>query len=198
MKKFFIILYFIVCTAIIAYGTTIIILVRTNRNYLGDQLLWSIKSDDKVYTYLQERTGSIRESDRTKLRNDVAKEIDIHCYIYEERPRLKKNVLGYTVFPIRKIVIKSSQSLSDYLATVTHEFIHLKYYTLNERWTEFESFKLLYESDNPDLHQAGINLGFDYIRKYTEGDVLYGRSPLSEYDISYYVYNYLGGKLCLE
>ena len=195
MKKFFIILYFIVCTAIIAYGTTVITLVKTNRNYLGDQLLWSIKSDDKVYTYLQERTGSIRESDRTKLRNYVAKEIDIRCYIYEERTQLRNNVLGYTVFPIRKIVIKSSQPLSDYLATVTHEFIHLKYYTLNERWTEFESFKLLYESENPDLHQA-VNLGFDYIRRYTEGDVLYDRSPLPEYDISYYVYTYLDAKLC--
>ncbi len=68
-----------------------------------------------------------------------------------------------------------------YLHTLAHEYIHVSNFTINERYTEFTSFKVLYESDNPYLKRAGI-----YIALIS----LQAEEDYKEYNCSSYIINY--------
>lgn len=62
---------------------------------------------------------------------------------------------GLAVIPLRYCFINKYQTGWQLLETLTHEFVHLKYWAVNETFTQFMTFKLLYESDNEILHNKG-------------------------------------------
>lgn len=80
--------------------------------------------------------------------------------------RLDKNLNGWEV-----------------LATLTHELCHIKYYTINETFTEYMSFVELYESDNDILKNRANWLIYEHctlqIYKHTK------------YDCGWYILEYL-------
>lgn len=82
---------------------------------------------------------------------------------------LYPEALGVTYLSIRAIIIKDNLSRDSYLITLTHEFIHLKYFVANETFTHFMTFKLLWESDNEYLHYLGAKLGKDILNHYYPG-----------------------------
>lgn len=77
--------------------------------------------------------------------------------------------------------IEDDLYLNDYFIVLTHEYIHISKALGDERATHFETFKLLYESNNNILKQCAIQLAID---------ILYDRYP-QEYDCSYYIIDYL-------
>ena len=64
----------------------------------------------------------------------------------------------------------------------THEIFHHTFYTANERYVEFETFKFLFNNENRFLRYSALRWlkGIDAAQK--------------DYDIRYYAYNYLKEK----
>lgn len=184
---------FIILISLLSYALYVNIKVRTNKSILPEQTMQTIDLYDNVYQYLLENSStSYNETDYTNLRYKIKDELGIKVAFYKEKSKIDQGrVWGYTNFGIRLIVIQSNLGTTDYITTVTHEYTHLKYYALNELWTNFETFKFLYNSKDKDLHQAGINFALSYLTPYVKDSPNYGNYKQREYDISYYAYNYI-------
>jgi hypothetical protein len=112
---------------------------------------------------------------KTKIEQDL----NLKCYLYKEK-RISK--LGDSNCYFRTIRIDTRVTGYTYCETFAHETMHLKYYTANERFVCYETFKYLYESE--ELHNVGVWYGL----KQLNGDCS------GEYDISGLVVNYLTNK----
>lgn len=192
-SKILITFLFIILITLLSYAIYVNIRVRTNKSTLPEQVMQTIDSQDTIYQYLLENSSiCYTETDHTKLRNKIKNELGIKAAFYKEKPKIDQGrVWGYTNFGIRLIVIQSNLGTTDYITTVVHEYTHLKYYALNELWTNFETFKFLYNSNDKDLHQAGINFALSYLKAYVKDTPNYQDYRQREYDISYYAYNYI-------
>ena len=192
-SKIVIISLFIILISLLSYALYVNIKVRTNKSILPIQTMQTIDLHDDVYEYLLENSSFYyNETDHTKLRDKIKDELGIKATFYKEKSKIDHGrVWGYTNFGIRLIVIQSNLGTTDYITTVAHEYTHLKYYALNELWTNFETFKFLYNSKDKDLHQAGINFALSYLNPYVKDSSNYGNYKQREYDISYYAYNYI-------
>lgn len=72
----------------------------------------------------------------------------------------------------KDIIIKNNISYEFFVFSLTHEIIHLKYFTLNERFVNYNAFKVLYESNNEyfknvALYFANRDLNGDFTREYS-------------------------------
>ena len=93
--------------------------------------------------------------------------------------KLADNVLGNTNIFTRKINIRETLDPFYQLGVIVHEMVHIKYYTANERFTEFKTFQLMYESNNEIVHNVGIWYGQNICDNYS-----------GEYDCSYFIVDY--------
>lgn len=94
-----------------------------------------------------------------------------------------KGALGLSHIITKTAYIKNGQSGWQLLETITHELVHLKYFSVNETYTQFMTFKLLYESDNEILHNKGKEIAIDQCENYAHFN--------TNYDCSWYIVNYL-------
>ena len=97
------------------------------------------------------------------------------------RKNLDTTTLGYCVFFMRLIVVDDIMSLENYVLTLTHELVHLTYFTRNERWVSFMTFKTLYESEYGYFEQIAL--------AYADAQVNH-QYPY-EYDCGGYIEEYL-------
>lgn len=97
--------------------------------------------------------------------------------------KIRNNTLGVSTIPLRTAYIKKGQSGWELLEVITHELVHLKYWSINETFTQFMTFKLLYESDNEILHNKGKEIAIAQCTNYE----FFG----TDYDCSWYILNYL-------
>ena len=95
---------------------------------------------------------------------------------------LGDTTLGNVNIFTRRVKIKKDLDPFYQLGVLVHELVHIKYYTTNERFTEFTAFRLMYESENEIIHNAGIY--------YVERALFH----TNEYDISWYVVDYFQKK----
>lgn len=93
----------------------------------------------------------------------------------------KGSVLGDCSIIEKNIRIDKNLSLYNYTFTLVHELVHLKYHTKNERFCEFQAFKMLFESGDEFL----VNVARKYANYSLSG------ASLKEYDCSGYIENYL-------
>ena len=70
---------------------------------------------------------------------------------------------GCCVVPFRKILIDDDLIGFSYIITLTHEILHYREYCSNDRYIEFMTFKVLFESNDPYLVKAGIIHGYSCI-----------------------------------
>ena len=101
------------------------------------------------------RNSNYTES-RQEMRALLEAEMDFHLYIYHEAS--VKNG-GYSVSIIRLIVMDKAIDIEQYCIVLCHEMCHIKYFTGNEIYTQFMTFKTLYESENPTLRRVGTWFG---------------------------------------
>lgn len=80
------------------------------------------------------------------------------------------------------IEINPYMTVETFTWVYAHEILHHKFFTQNELFVEFETFKFLYESDNPFYRHSAVcelmNMG----------------PHNKDYDVRYYIYNYLEQK----
>lgn len=95
---------------------------------------------------------------------------------------LSKQVDGISYIPLKLIVLDQDLTCEEFALTLTHELVHITYFTSNERFTSFKAFQILYESENEyfkNIALAYANLDFN------------GLMP-KEYSCAGYIEEYLG------
>lgn len=79
---------------------------------------------------------------------------------------------GDAFINLRLIMIHTKLTLSSYCYVLAHELLHIKTFTKNERYIDFQTFKYLYYNEDPGLHQTGADLALYHIYKYKDAEYL--------------------------
>lgn len=104
-----------------------------------------------------------------------------HLYFESELGEAKCGVSS----PFTRVVIVDKDiDVATYIIAYTHELIHVKYQTVNERYTAYKTFLVLYESGNKTLKQVAM---------YYAKEQLNGQFEGTDYDCSWYIDKYLKG-----
>jgi len=85
-----------------------------------------------------------------------------------------------TLIPFdNRVFLNETQSNNNLVWTYTHEILHKKLYSANERFVEFETFKFLYESGNEYFQDIAL----------WRASIMWKNDK--EYDCTYYIVQYL-------
>lgn len=125
--------------------------------------------------------------DKVGSNNTVRDQISNYFKInhsYKEVDNLSGLTLGYSNILFKKVFILSHLEKDVYGIVLTHELMHIKYFTADERYVNFMTFKNLYESNNDTL----VELGKQQMKL-----VLEGFYP-ERYNCSDDIYNYFKNK----
>lgn len=117
--------------------------------------------------------------DKEYIKREVNKLFNISYKIYYKD--LPKDTGGKSIIAFRIVMIDNNLPIEQYALALTHELVHLKYFTANERFTSFKTFQTLYESNN-DYFMA-VALAY-------ANHVFSGKEPY-EYDCGGYIEEYL-------
>lgn len=89
-------------------------------------------------------------------------------------------IIGLADIYERKITIDVGVSGYTFCQTFTHEALHIKYCTSNEKYICFTTFKFLYESEDSCLRSCGIRYALDNMQWGYSGEY-YIQSQIIEY-----------------
>ena len=154
--------------------------------YSGTILLYSkishgmkYKQAEMIYIdYEYKELNYTREQVRSEIENMVGK----LPYFYKEKNILStKRRYGETNLVLRIITMDNSIDTYTYIFNFAHEYLHLKFITGSERFVNFETFKLLYNSGNEDFKNIALKYANDDMRGYIDKD----------YQCWYYIKEYL-------
>lgn len=147
-----------------------------------------IEVDSKTrQTYINYLSAEVQNTDynvtKQEIRTMLEDELDFHNYIYKEGEVKVTTNSAYSIALLRYIKIDMTKCarLEDYTIALCHEICHVKYFTGNEIYTQFMTFKTLYESDNETLKNIGTWFGI-----YT-----LNRCYVENYDCSQLIVDYL-------
>lgn len=154
----------------------IIIFFVANRN-VGFEYKPYDKNDLKI-TY---NIKNCPYNSKMEIKKDIDNLFGNTPYIYIECDL--GDTLGGLASPIvRSVKIHNTLSLYEYTFDLAHELIHITHCTMNETYTQFEAFKMLYESGN------------EWFKNCALWEVKYRMGSGTVYDFGYYVIEYLGLK----
>lgn len=138
----------------------------------------------KEYTWTKLEYNIIRPYnwDEERVREEIDKLLDVNYSLL--RKDLPGNILGKANLITFHIDIEPNLSLEMYTFTLTHEITHLKYYTVNERFTNYYAWLILYESGIDYFKQVALAIADQDFRGLTYYD----------YSCAGYIEEYLRGK----
>lgn len=105
------------------------------------------------YANLGNITWEVVQSNKTRdeMREDINKLVGItnNEYILEEKYLLDNNMTAGKAFLISRVIyIDPRLDDANYVMTLTHELVHIKYRSGDERFTQYTAWTLLYTSNN--------------------------------------------------
>lgn len=148
--------------------TTFDIFICTNNNF-------SQQPNVHNYKYIEYNEYYLTQQEAVDLCTDLVGDYKI---VFNN----EQAYLGCAVIIFGVCYINKHQSGWRMLEVLTHELIHLHYWTRSETFTQFMTFKLLYESENVVLHNKGIEIAVKQL----------GGAYSGVYDCSWYINEYLG------
>lgn len=130
-----------------------------------------------------DNVGDLCYEDAKQLLED---EMDMSHYTYVEGDIDAQYQVAYSVSLYRyvKIDLNKCANVEEYAFVLCHELCHIKYFTGNEIYTQFLTFRTLYESGNQTLKTIGKWFGV-----YT-----LNRCFITSYDCSKLIIDYLEEK----
>ena len=114
-------------------------------------------------------------------KDQIEELFDNPLYIYTEQSIQSKGYYGKAYIIPRMVILDKSVDIKNYIFTLAHELVHIKYITECERFTNFQTFKVLYESNIPELQYVALW----YAKKDMAGKIHY------EYSCWGYISEYL-------
>lgn len=178
-KRLKIIIWLIVLVLSLVTGIRLLVFFRDIKlpilNYTQSEYLCAF---DKLYKDFDFKMPSLTKQE---YREQLENKLNFQNYIYFE---CNSSFNGWQNVIIPTIIINENLSEYDYCRTLTHEMMHFKKFSANEKYISFETFKYLYENECEYLHNVGVLYGLNKI---------YG-SHSGEYDVSGLIVNYLTNK----
>ena len=176
MRRLIILL--IVSLTILTYNVTVLILFKT-RYYEYDYCEYTY--NENVYCLLKREYYSINceKLDKPNCKQLICEDMKNEFYLLIDF--INMNRLGMTQPILRTIIVDSDCSIEDYVLTLTHEMLHLNFFTGNETFVNFQTFKYLYEHENLFFKKIGIRFSIE---------ILMGGYGGNAYDCSYYIIEY--------
>lgn len=164
--------------AIISAFLTVAIVFNTRNSHEYIELEQPIRQ-----TYINWLNGQIATQpyklSKEQVREELEDEMDFHMYIYSEGQARNG---GISIALIRYIRVDAENlDIENYCYTLCHEICHIKYFTGNEIYTNFMTFKTLYESENGELKKIGAIFGIYVLNGMFNHD----------YDCSYLIIEYI-------
>lgn len=172
LKKLFLI-FGVFVFVINVYIDSVFIYSNINKSNWGyvkeDCIELNIKSYKVTYT-------------KEEAKIEIEKIIKPKLYMYLEKD-FDKNIANAAITYLvpRIIIVKPNIHIKDYILSYTHELVHLNELVTNERYTNFRTFVILYESGNEQFK----NIALEYAYLDMKGRV----TP--EYSCWYYIKQYL-------
>lgn len=127
--------------------------------YIKSSKPMKYKPHSLKYNYLNESecyTNNIWE-----IKKDIDKLFKNPKYLFNFK-QLPKGKIGETIILFRIINIDKDVNLFEFPFILAHELSHLINFTEDERFCNFNAFKILYESDNEYLKKVALNwLNYD-------------------------------------
>lgn len=120
------------------------------------------------------------ELSNKEVRSVIEDLVGLKIYSYKEAP-LNDYELGRAKLFKREIIVVPNLEYIDYVIILTHEMVHIKHFTSDEIYTNYLTFKYLYESNNEDFKNIAIYHYWLSLKGH------YSKN----YDMSEHVYNYL-------
>ena len=111
---------------------------------------YEIPNSSIYVEYVNIDYGYTKAELKTKIENLTGQ----RWYIYREK-ELEPFTYGQTYIMFRWVEISEDLDLNTYAETLCHELVHLKYNTGDERFTTYQTFVILYESE---FRQIALNM----------------------------------------
>lgn len=164
--------------AVVILIILIAIFTATPIIYIGTSHRIDYKKSSKKYTI--EYTLGNGELSKTDIKEKIDKLFNDFQYSLCEA-NLEGSLLGDCNIIEKTVRIDKNLNPYNFAFTLAHELVHLQYHTKNERFCEFQAFKMLFESGDEFL----VNVARKYANYSLSG------ASLKEYDCSGYIENYL-------
>lgn len=157
-------------------------------NGLNIYIETSNKLEYKSSTTMQIDNIVVRPANFTRnLAKDKIDDIFDNSFYILEYEEIEPPTTGYCDILIRYVCLDKDLSLENFVWTLTHELVHLNYFTANERFVNFQTFIILYESDFEYFRQIAL----EYANLEFSGKVEY------EYSCAGYVEEYLKARMII-
>lgn len=108
---------------------------------------------------------------------EYRKKLNITRHIYVEISSNK----SYSLPQLNIILMQNNLEGHSYARLLTHEMLHIRKYSGDDRYIQLETFKYLYHSNDEHLKQVGITFGLNMLNEKYD----------NEYDIKGNLINYL-------
>ena len=161
--------------------TTIIILLSVLCALLSFLTIYSFTANNMPYKASRILSISYTEPTYNYSKTEIRKKLNsitgVSWYIYRDK-NLKSEISGQTNLIFRTIEVSPYLTQSEYIEVMCHELMHLKYHTRNERFTQYQTFVTLYNSEFKDV---ALNIAYN---------MQYGDYPY-EYDCTAQIVDFL-------
>lgn len=147
-------------------------------------IMVAVPSDyNKVYNQLVREYDYDMEYERGKeqYKNMIEEQLGLKAYMYLEKS-ICIDYDGYMIAGIRLMVVDKDLSLYDYCVVFAHESLHFTKFSSNDTYINYEVFKFLYENEDEELK----NIGIDFAIRQLAGKYG-GRYNCSSYIVNYFV-----------
>lgn len=133
-------------------------------NYTHEQYL-QVRNDFCQELFLLED----EEMSKDQILSQAKKEVPVKMYIFINIKPWKKEAIGGAFLAPRVILVDASVDNDHYTIATVHELLHMKIFTMNERYTQFQTFVTLYESNNKYFHKVALILALEtFDHRYSE------------------------------
>ncbi len=147
---------------VITIHCIVVILLLSSLAIFGREKTILANSDDlsvrEAVTLLNNEYMNI-ETNRTRedYRKIIEKDFNCSFYIYKEAD-LAEGVDGQCSLLFRTITMDSYIDNFYYCSAFAHEMIHLTNLISQENYVQYQTFKYLYEHDDPEFHNFGVRV----------------------------------------
>lgn len=157
------IVIFIVAHIILGYYVTIYLVGNRNIQldvctYTNDQRQWVIE-----HLVAERKTTKLISKPNSYWRHLLEDELDFHFYIFLYNDEFPITTAGDSNIYSRVIRMDVDRRDTGFVRTMTHEIMHIKLCSTNERYVCYETFKFLYEHDNTMFRYTAISYAINQL-----------------------------------
>lgn len=142
-----------------------VIYFYSNRNILLDVCPYTNAQRQYVIEHLvaERKTTKFISKPNPYWRHLLEDELDFHFYIFLYNDELPITTVGDSNIYSRVIRMDIDRRDTGFVRTMTHEIMHIKLCSTNERYVCYETFKFLYEHNNTMFRYTAISYAINQL-----------------------------------